>query len=194
MDLTLRAWELQKQAHAVIRKLKLRERWEEIGDVTFSGSSVFGLMIQPNIDMEVYTDAPRPGGGFEVVAKIADTPGITRLNFRNQMHDSEDPGLYWQMLYRGSSGQDWTIDTWVVARDHPLEGHPDRFAEAMSQRLDDELRRRILEIKYRSHCDGLAPRSIDVYKAVLRDGIEAYDQFVEWLADNPPDRLEHWMP
>lgn len=51
MNLILRAMELQKQAHCVVRTLKLRERWEKIGDVTFSSSSAFGLMVQPNIDI-----------------------------------------------------------------------------------------------------------------------------------------------
>ena len=194
MNLMLRASELQKQAHCAIRTLKLRERWEQVGDVTFSGSSVFGLMVQPNIDMEVYTDTPRPGAGFEVVAEIADVPGIIRVKFRNQLEDPEDPGLYWYMQYRDGLGEDWSIDTWLVPRDHPLPVYPGRFAEAMCKRLNDELRCRILEIKYTSHRDSLGSRGIDVYKAVLRDGIETYDEFVKWLEKNPAKKFEYWMP
>lgn len=194
MNLMLRASKLQQQAHCVIRTLKLRERWEEVGDVTFSGSSIFGLMIQPNIDMEVYTDAARPGAGFNVVAEIADIPGIRRVNFRNQLDDSEDPGLYWYLQYRDGLGQDWSIDTWLVPRDSPLPVYPGRFAEAMCERLNDELRCRILEIKYRSHRNDLGSRGIDVYKAVLHDGIETYDGFVKWLEQNPAKRFEPWMP
>jgi hypothetical protein len=194
VDLILRAAELQRQAHCIIRTLKLKERWEGVGKVTFSGSSVFGLMVQPNIDMEVYTDQPRPRSGFEVVGQIADIPGIRRVNFRNQLDDPEDPGLYWYVQYRDGLGQDWSIDTWLVPRDHPSEVRPHRFAAAMRQRLDDELRLRILEIKYRSHRNRLGARGIDIYKAVLRDGIETYEGLERWLEQNPPKKLEDWMP
>jgi hypothetical protein len=141
MDLIARASELQKQAHDVIRQLQLRERWSQIGKVTFSGSSRFGLMVAPNIDMEVYADAPRPSAGFQVIAGIADVHGVTRVRFKNQLDDPEDPGLYWYTQYRDGLGQDWSIDTWLVPRDHPFAMSPTRFAEAMRNKLDDRSHR-----------------------------------------------------
>jgi hypothetical protein len=90
-------------------------------------------------------------------------------------------------------GQDWSIDTWFVSRG-PFAYHTDRFADAMCARLDNELRLRILEIKYKGHCNNLRLRGIDIYKAVLRDGIETYDEFEKWLEKNPSERLDPWMP
>ena len=194
MNLVLRASELQRQAHRVIRTLGLKERWQEVGDVNFSGSFRFGLMVQPNIDMEVYTDEPRPGTGFQVIAAIAEIPGIRRVNFRNQLDDVGDPGLLWYVQYGDRLGRDWSIDSWLVPRDHPFAGLPGRFADAMCERLSDELRLRILEIKYEIQCNEQRARSIEVYKAVLRDGIETYDEFMEWLEKNPAKRVEDWMP
>ncbi len=194
MDLIARASELQEQAHGVIRLLQLRERWSELGEVTFSGSSRFGLMVAPNIDMEVYADRPRPSAGFQVIAGIAEIPGVRRVRFKNQLDDPEDPGLYWYIQYRDRLGQDWSIDTWLIPSDHPLAMHTDRFAEAMCQRLDDDLRRTILQIKHESRCRNADTRSIEIYKAVLRDGIGTYDAFERWLEQNPPRKLEDWMP
>jgi hypothetical protein len=51
---------------------------------------------------------------------------------------------------------------------------PDRFAEAMCERLDDLSRRKILQIKHESRCRNLDTRSIEIYKAVLRDGVGTY--------------------
>ncbi len=194
MDLIARASELQEQAHGVIRLLQLRERWSELGEVTFSGSSRFGLMVAPNIDMEVYADSPRPRDGFQVIAGIAEIPGVRRVRFKNQLDDPEDPGLYWYIQYRDRLGQDWSIDTWLIPSDHPLAMHPARFAEAMCERLDDDLRRTILQIKHESRCRNADTRSIEIYKAVLRDGIGTYDAFERWLEQNPPRKLEDWMP
>jgi hypothetical protein len=194
MDLIARASELQKQAHDVIRRLRLQGRWAEVGEVTFSGSSRFGLMVEPNIDMEVYADQPRPSAGFQVIAGLAEVPGVRRVRFKNQLDDLEDPGLYWYVQYRDQLGQDWSIDTWLIPSNHPLAMHPDRFARAMCQRLDDDLRRTILQIKHESRCRDLETRSLEIYKAVLRDGVGSYEQFERWLAQHPPKRLEDWMP
>lgn len=194
MDLVVRASELQKQAHHVIHRLQLQERWAEVGKVTFSGSSRFGLMVTPNIDMEVYADQPRPGAGFQVIAGIAEVPCVRRVRFKNQLDDLEDPGLYWYIQYRDQLGQDWSIDTWLIPSDHPFAMLSARFAEAMCQRLNDDLRRTILQIKHEIRCRDLDTRSIEIYKAVLRDGISTYDAFERWLAEHPPKRLEDWMP
>jgi hypothetical protein len=194
MDLIAQASELQKQAHDVIRLLQLRERWAEVGEVTFLGSARFGLMVAPNIDMEVYADRPRPSAGFQVIAGIAEIPGVRRVRFKNQLDDPEDPGLFWYIQYRDRLGQDWSIDTWLIPRDHPLAMHADRFAEAMCERLDDALRRRILQIKHESRRRNADTRSIEIYKAVLRDGIGTYDEFERWLGKHPAKKLEDWMP
>jgi hypothetical protein len=194
MDLIARASELQKQAHDVIRQLQLEGRWAKVGEVTFSGSPRCGLMVAPNIDMEVYADPPRPSAGFQVIAGIAEMPGVRRVRFKNQLDDPEDPGLYWWIQYRDELGQDWSIDTWLIPRDHPFAMQPDRFAEAMCERLDDVLRRKILRIKHESRCRNADTRSIEIYKAVLRDGVGTYAEFERWLEQHPAKKLEDWMP
>jgi hypothetical protein len=194
MDLIARASELQAQAHDVIHRLQLKERWAEVGEATFSGSSQFGLMVAPNIDMEVYADQPRPSAGFQVIAGITEIPGVRRVRFKNQLDDPEDPGLFWWIQYRDEWGQDWSIDTWLIPSDHPFALASARFAEAMCEKLDDPSRRTILQIKQESRCRDLDTRSIEIYKAVLRDGVGTYDEFERWLIKNPPKKLEDWIP
>jgi hypothetical protein len=48
--------------------------------------------------------------------------------------------------------------------------------------LASDSRRTILRIKH------------ELYKAVLRDGVDSYEQFERWLAEHPPKKLEDWMP
>jgi hypothetical protein len=113
---------------------------------------------------------------------------------RSRASGASDPGLYWWIQYRDELGQDWSIDAWLISRNHPFAMHSDRFAEAMCARLNDDLRRTILQIKHESHCRDLETRGIEIYKAVLRDGVETYEQFETWLERHPPRKLEDWMP
>jgi hypothetical protein len=69
----------------------------------------------------------------------------------------------------------------------------EKFARAMERALTPESRHCILEIKADIPSE-LGVRGIDVYKAVLRDGIETSYEFQEWIKDNPPIELEDWRP
>jgi len=60
--------------------------------------------------------------------------------------------------------------------------------------LASHSRRTILQIKHEIRCRDLDTRSIEIYKAVLRDGVTSYEQFEPWLAEHPPKKLEDWMP
>jgi hypothetical protein len=60
--------------------------------------------------------------------------------------------------------------------------------------LASHSRRTILQIKHEIRCRDLDTRSIEIYKAVLRDGVSTYAGFETWLAEHPPKKLEDWMP
>ena len=194
-DLLFNAKKLQNQASRVIKELLLKERWGKIGKVNFSGSFTFGLMINPNIDMEIYTDNPNPKSGFKIISEIAQTVGVKRIKYVNQMEDEIDPGLYYCVQYIDKNSLMWSIDSWLISTNHPFAHHTEKFANAMNKRLNDEIRIKILRIKndIYEHAETKI-RSIDIYKAILRDGIENYGEFFEWFKKNPPRKLENWLP
>lgn len=194
-DLLFNAKKLQNQASKVIKELLLKERWGKIGKVNFSGSLTFGLMINPNIDMQIYTDNPNPKSGFKIISEIAQTVGVKRIKYVNQMEDEIDPGLYYCIQYIDKNNLMWSIDSWLISRNHPFAHHLEKFTNAMNKRLNDEIRLKILRIKndIYEHAETKI-RSIDIYKAILRDGIENYGEFFEWFKKNPPRKLENWLP
>jgi len=192
MDILRQAEIRQEQAYQAVKKLGLVERWEKVGKPVLVGSLRFGAMVSPNIDMEVYTDAPLPHGGFAVIGELAETPGVTEIRYLNAM-DGPDQGLYWFIRYEDGSGVTWGIDVWLVAHDHPHAYVADRLAAAMQKRLDTESRRRILSIK-RDLPKELNVRGVDIYKAVLKDGVDTAEAMGTWLEKNPPEVMELWHP
>jgi hypothetical protein len=199
---------LQMQAHHVIDDLKIRIMWEKVGKTCLVGSVRFGLMTSANIDFEIYVDQPDPRAGFAVMQEIAAVPGVRRMSYFNFM-GTDDPGLYWWFEYADAEGTVWDFDNWLVPFSHPHAGMADALATAMERVLTDRERRIILDIKKAvrgtdsNNKSAIAPeekmsgpyvRGIDIYKAVLRDGIAAPEAFRDWLKNNPPAALETWHP
>ncbi len=187
-----KAEELQRQALGVIEEIGLLTKWERVGKPILVGSIRFGLMTTPNIDLEIYVERPDIRVGFEVAQEFALVPGVKKVRYSNELKTIH-AGLYWRIDYVDEKSVMWTIDNWMLSHHHPHTAIADKFARAMEKALTLESRRRILEIKANIPPELVARRK-DVYKAVLRDGIETYPEFLEWIKDNPPVETEHWRP
>ena len=189
-----RAEFLQSQARKVLSDLNLVERWGNVGRVAAVGSSQFGVMASYNLDFEIYVDDPQIEVGFEVIQGMAQVPGVQQILYLNVL-DTPDPGLYWRVDYRDAEGTMWDIDQWLVPNSHPYAGVAERLVESMRRVLTDEARRIILEIKT-ARPELPACRGIDIYKAVLRDGVRTKEEFEAWFRAHPPclERIETWHP
>jgi hypothetical protein len=131
--------------------------------------------------MEIYADNPNPKSGFKIISEIVQTAGVKRINYVNQMEDEIDPGLYYCIQYIDKSNLMWSIDSWLISTNHPFAHHPEKFTNTMNKKLNDEVRLKILRIKNDVYENAETKiRSIDLYKAILRDGIETYGEFFEW--------------
>ncbi len=187
-----KAEELQRQALGVIEEIGLLTKWERVGKPILVGSVRFGLMTTPNIDLEIYVDRPDIKAGFEVIQKFALLPSVKKIRYSNELKTIHE-GLYWRIDYVDEKSVTWNIDNWMLSHYHPHTEIADKFARAMERALTLESRHRILEIKANIPPE-LEARGIDIYKAVLRDGIETSYEFQEWIKDNPPVEIEHWRP
>jgi hypothetical protein len=187
-----KAEELQRQALGVIEKIRLLAKWERVGKPTLVGSVRFGLMTKPDIDLHVYVERPNIKAGFEVIQKFALLPSVKKVRYSNELKTVHE-GLYWRIDYVDEKSVTWKIDNWMISNYHPRAGMADKFARAMERALTLESQHRILEIKANLLSE-LEASGIDVYKAVLRDGIETSSEFQEWIKDNPHVENEHWRP
>lgn len=79
----------RQAALAIICDLGLLGRWAPYGEPHLVGSVALGLVVEPDIDMEIYSAAPAIGAGFTILSSLAALPGVRRARFTNAL-DKDD--------------------------------------------------------------------------------------------------------
>ncbi|MEN6625194.1 MAG: hypothetical protein ABFD69_03085 [Candidatus Sumerlaeia bacterium] len=190
-EVLTRSVEKQNKARAILAELDLPGRWRRVGEPVVVGAVNYGLVVARDIDMEIYADEPTIEQGFSVMAEVARLPRVWQVMFVNELA-GPDQGLYFKIVYRDDTGEEWKIDQWLVGHDHPDAHWCEKFARAIGAVLTDDSRRAILEIKEALHDEGV--RGIDVYRGVIEGGVTTPLEFKAWQKSNPPDGMCHWMP
>ncbi|MGH3429816.1 MAG: hypothetical protein ACRDQZ_19975, partial [Mycobacteriales bacterium] len=114
-----RADEARQKALALVRELRLVEYWSDVGRVISVGAVAYDLVVPPDIDFEVVTPgAPSISAGFRVLAALAEHPLVSKTRFWNAL-STPDQGLYWQIRCLDDRDQEWKVDVWTLAEDHP---------------------------------------------------------------------------
>lgn len=182
-----------RQAHEILSRLRLFERWQAFGTPVLVGAVAFDLAMAPDIDIEIYCDAPRIQDGFTVLRDCAVLDNVRKARFGNYL-DDPDEGLYWRLDYRTPDGTDWKIDMWMLRRDHSGPG-AEQLVAPLRAALTPERRRTILELKSLIHTGAIPHQpSIDIYRAVIDGGLLSSADLAAWLAAHPRDHLTFWKP
>ena len=191
-DIVRRAEGRTRQAFDVIEELDLLKRWSRCGRPTLLGAVSFGLVVSRDIDLNIYAREPAVAQGFEVVSEIAVLPGVMKVRYSNCL-ETIDQGLYWQIQYRDRFGDMWTVDNWLVSEDHPHADLLEALVERMQKGLSAEQRKVILQIKETVQPESKA-RGIDIYEAVMEDGVRSPCEFAVWLRDSKRREISEWLP
>ena len=193
MDQILRrAEERTERAFEVIEKMDLLRRWSRCARPSLVGSVMFGLVVKRDIDLDIISKDPTIKKGFEVISEIAVLPGVLKVRYSNCL-EKIDQGLHWQIQYRDQYGDIWTVDNWLVCEDHPHTGLLDTLVERMRQALSTDERKIILHIKETVQAESKA-RGIDIYQAVMADGVRSPHEFTAWLQDSNRCEISEWLP
>jgi hypothetical protein len=167
--------------------------WRRYGEPIVVGAVAHGLVVAPDVDLEVYCDEPLIADGFALLSRWAQHPRVCAASFRNAL-DTPDLGLYWQLRYTAADGERWKIDMWSVRHDHPGPLGRDLIAP-MAAALTRQSRAAILALKEALRRDGRSEvRSIDLYRAVLEGGVGDEPQLDAWLGAHPAPALVDWKP
>ncbi len=175
----------QQRACEIIEELNIIEAWESIGaTINLVGSLKSGLLMKHrDIDFHIYSDPPEIAGSFAAIAKIAASPRIQRIECRNLLY-TEEACIEWHTWYQDRDNDIWQIDMIHIVKGSAFDGFVEQTTDNVIAALTPETRLIILQLKNDTP-DTEKIMGIEYYKAVLKDGVRTYDEFVEWRKANP---------
>jgi hypothetical protein len=192
-DILERSRRVGQRAREILDALELFPNWSRFGRAVLVGAVAHGLALDPDIDLEIYCPRLRPEDGFAVLAQTARHPGLRETLFQNHMH-GPDKALYWQIRFLDADDVLWKVDMWSAPDDYALPRGEDLVAP-LARALTPETRRAILELKaWRAATPNVACLSIDLYRAVVADGVRDPQGLRAWLASHETGQLTDWKP
>lgn len=187
-DLLARQSALQDEARQVLAELDLAALVAGVGPLLVTGSFVSGLMCWREVDVMVLAGSDfSPQDVMGLLARIVQRTAVTGLEYRDgrglrcvtgQLRDER----YHVTLTVEHAGR-WQIDLtlWL----HDLHQNVTRWHEELRERITAEQRIAVLRLKNDWHHRPAYPHQVggmDIYTAVIDDGIRTQDQFATWLA------------
>jgi len=180
-------------AEGIVADLDLVRQWQRFGRPVLVGAVAYDLLVDPDIDMEIYCSDLKIEHGFAVLGECALNQRVAKARFADELA-GRDKALYWQLRYRHDDGTEWKIDMWSAPNDYDLP-RGEHLVEPMRAALTRETRSVILELKeLRAQDVSLRCPSVDLYRAVLDDNVRTPEQLRTWLESHETGRLSDWTP
>jgi hypothetical protein len=188
-ELLARQSALQAEARDVLAELRLATLLADVGPLLLTGSFVSGLMCWREIDVMVLAGADfSPQDVLRLAERIVGQAAVTSLEY----HDERGPRCvtgqvrderYHVPFTVKRAGQSWRIDLTLWLHDAHL--NVTRWHEELRERITAGQRGAVLRIKDVWHRRPDYPDQVgglDIYTAVIDDGVRTPDQFAAWLA------------
>jgi hypothetical protein len=190
-DLIVRQANLQAEAAAVLEDLDLAGMLAGTGPILPTGSYVSGLMCWRDLDvMALVGPAFTPRDVLDLLARILDRPGVTGFDYRDERGHRAPAGAsrderYHVTVALSRAGQVWRLDLslWL----HDLHRNVTEWHEWLRDTVTAEQRMAILRVKDVWHWLPGYPDEVgglQIYTAVLEDGVRTPEQFSRWLGAN----------
>ena len=185
---------IQQRAWNIIKQTEIIEKWANIGAEThIVGSLAMGLMMKHrDIDMHVYSSTLSIKNGFDVMAHIAETDNIKKIEYHN-LTNTDEACIEWHAWYDDEYGQTWQIDIINILKGSRYDGYFERMASRIKETLTDENRLAILRLKAETP-DNEHIMGVEYYQAVLRDGVKTMHDFIHWRKKHTVNGILEWMP
>ena len=192
-DLLERATQRRQIALHILKELSLLDRWSAFGRPVLVGAVAYDLVVSPDIDCEIYCPELRIEDGFRVLSACAQHPSVTQAYFSNHL-SGPDKALYWRLHYRDTNDEIWKIDMWSAHEDYDLP-RSEHLVEPLRRVLTPATRAIILTLKERRQINPVLDcPSINLYRAVLEDGVRTEEELQQWIRAHPHSGLSLWRP
>jgi hypothetical protein len=188
-ELLARQSALQAEAQEVLAGLGLAALVADIGPLLVTGSFVSGLMCWRELDVMVLAgDDFSPRDVMRLLQRIVGQVPVTSLEY----HDERGPRCvtgqvrderYHVPFTVPRAGRPWCIDLTLWLHDAHL--NVTRWHEELRERITAAQRGAVLRIKDEWHRRPEYPGQVgglDIYTAVIDDGVRTPGQFATWLA------------
>lgn len=187
-DLLARQAALQDRAREVLAGLDLAALTADAGPLLVTGSLVSGLMCWPEVDVMVLVGPDfSPPDVMGLLARIVARPEVTGLDYRDERGPRCVSGEVRDERYHVTLTVEFT-DRWQVDLTlwlHDPHRNVTRWHEELRGRITAEQRIAVLRIKDHWHRQPAYPHHVgglDIYTAVIDDGVRTLDEFAAWLA------------
>lgn len=174
----------QKKAFNIIEELDIENAFKSIGArISLVGSLKMGLLMKnKDIDFHVYTSSLDIEKSFLAVSKIAKNKKIEKVTYTNLI-DTDEHCIEWHLFYRDDYNADnieiWQIDIIHILEGSYYDGYFEKVADDVMNMLTEEKINIILKLKYETP-GNIKIMGIEYYKAVLKDNVETYEEFIKW--------------
>ena len=99
------------------------------------------------------------------------------------MIDTDEHCIEWHLFYRDDYNADnieiWQIDIIHILEGSYYDGYFEKAADDVMNMITEEKRNIILKLKYETP-DNIKIMGIEYYKAVLKDNVQTYEEFIKW--------------
>lgn len=188
-----RADRYQAAAQAIVEHYRFEKIFGSLGKFEYEGSYRYKLMVKPDIDAHVYADEIDK----EKVADIArqyllrdDMIRVLVMDHRIHSKTLEPRPGFPQGVYFGLrwawEGELWNLDLWIFPQSEKKD--PEFFVENWHKQLTPEQHDDILLLKHQlkeASLYNVEFHSVDVYRAVVNDGIKTVEEIKGWRKTHP---------
>lgn len=177
---------LQKETNDLIAKMQLNDKLTPIGELKLVGSATYNLMTWRDVDFDLVTPAiPDNDIYLKAVKSLFETSGVRKVTLvdnRNQKEKDRPKSMYIGLSYEDEKGEIWKFDIRLLSKESVTTNIIENLIKS---KLTDNLRVCILDIKSQVHNNPKYHKgfsSVDIYNAVLLNGVTDIDGFVKYLA------------
>jgi hypothetical protein len=194
-ELIDQASRLRVEAGEVLAAADLPAVLADIGSVEVIGSYVSGLMVWRDLDVMVTAPAATAAGVLAAAARLAAGGRLVGVDFRDERGERRPTPAWTDERYYVVCRYDWPAGVWkidITVWLHAVDRPHGTLARRLATEVSGQQRLAILRIKDAWHRQPAYPQQVsgmDIYTAVLEDGITTADEFTGWLTTHHPPLL-----
>lgn len=184
----------QDKARRIIEDLDIINLWQSSGArINLVGSLKMGLMMKhKDIDFHIYSKNISVSKTSEILDKLSKHPRISNIRLKDLIK-TEENCIECHADYEDFDNNIWQIDMIHIEEGSKYDGFFENVAERILHVLTPQTKETILRLKYDTP-DDIKISGIEYYKAVIKDGVTTFPEFLEWRENQNNSGVIEWCP